>query len=103
MNRGSCGESSSACRKRLMTEFMPCSNSTIVPLGQSLSIQFPACDHFAGVFQQHRQDLDGLIGNPNLYTVPPQFSGLKIQFEGPKSDHRIVACGTHPHCSRGEV
>ena len=49
------------------------------PVGPESLVQFPACDHFTGVFQQHRQDLDGLIGNPNLYTVPPQFSGPNIR------------------------
>jgi hypothetical protein len=58
------------------------------PVGPESLVKFLACDHFAGVFQQHRQDLDGLIGNPNLYSVPPQFSAPNIELKGPKSDHR---------------
>ncbi len=62
------------------------------PVGPESLIQFPACDHFAGVFQQHRQDLDGLIGNPNLYTVPPQFSAQSAQ--------RLPHCTTLPDSAR---
>ena len=71
------------------------SNSTIVPFGQSLLMQFLARNHLAGVLQQHRQDLDGLIGNPDLDSVAAKLSRAQIQLERAKAEEAGWAWDAH--------
>jgi hypothetical protein len=52
-------------------------------------------NHLAGVFQQHRQDLDGLIGNPDLDSVPAQLSRSQVQLERAKAEKAGWAGDAH--------
>ena len=53
--------------------------------GQSCLLQFLAADDLAGMLEQHRQDLEGLLLKPDSQTAFAQFAGTKIQLEHPKT------------------
>jgi hypothetical protein len=42
--------------------------------------------HFAWLLQQHHQDLEGLLWDPDLAAALAQFSRLQIHFEALESD-----------------
>src|ERR1700688_4371973 len=52
--------------------------------GPKFFLKFFASYDLAGVFKQHRQDLEGLILKANPKAVLAQFAGAKIQLENPK-------------------
>ena len=56
------------------------------PVGPESVMQFLPRNHFAGVLQQHRQDLDGLIGKPDLDSVSTKLSRSQIQLERAKAE-----------------
>jgi hypothetical protein len=54
--------------------------------GPKLFLKFFASYDLAGVFKQHRQDLEGLFLKANSQAVLAQFASTKIQFENPKTE-----------------
>ena len=61
--------------------------------GPKFFLKFLASYDLAGVFKQHRQDLEGLILKANSKAVLAQFAGTKIQLENPKVEPpaRLIA------------
>src|SRR4029077_8746003 len=54
--------------------------------GPEFFLKFLASYDLAGVFQQHRQDLKGLLLKPDAQAVPAQFASAKIHLENPKTE-----------------
>ena len=54
--------------------------------GPELLLQFLAADDLAGVLEQHRQDLEGLLLKPDSQAALAQLAGTKIQLEHPKTE-----------------
>ena len=54
--------------------------------GPELLLKFLATDDLAGVLEQHRQDLEGLLLKPDSQAALAQFASTKIQLEDPKTE-----------------
>ncbi len=53
-----------------------------------LLAEFIACDHVAGMFQQHRQNLKRLVLQPDSPAVLEKFSCAEINFKRPEARGR---------------
>ena len=54
--------------------------------GPELLLKFLAADDLAGVLEQHRQDLEGLLLKPDSQAALAQFASTKIHLEHPKTE-----------------
>ena len=54
--------------------------------GPEFLLKFLATDDLAGVLEQHRQELEGLLLKPDPQAALAQFAGTKIQLENPKRE-----------------
>jgi hypothetical protein len=54
--------------------------------GPQLLPKFLTCDDLAGVLEQHRQDLDGLLLKADSQALLGQFAGAKVQLEHAKAE-----------------